>query len=245
LLPPLVACHEVVEASARFLEELTAPAKAAFPVSWDHSFISVGVDLGAVGLELSGLAKEPPERRATLAELAVYQQGDGLAFVVPSHAGEVLDVAPLTRTARLHQASPVYSVATLDLGAWLAGADWRPVEALPRLSYGGLVVHRRRFVLKPGEVKSAGEIAGALARVSGLPIGDVPRFMFMRMESEPKPILIDWWSGISMALALWSLGRGETLTLSEMWPSPEQCWLLGPGGHYTSELRTVMVRGPG
>ncbi len=260
LLPPLAACDEVVAASARFLEGLTAPAKAAFPVSWDHSFISVGVDLGAVGLELSGLAKEPPERRGTLAELAVYSRGasgEGLAFVVPSHMNEIadvpnvanvvdvanmIDVAPLTRTARLHQASPVYSVATLDLGSWLAGPDWRPVEALPRLSYGGLVVHRRRFVLKPDEVKSAGDVAGALARVSGLAVEHVPRFMFMRVESEPKPILIDWWSGISMALALWSLGRGETLTLSEMWPAPEQCWLRGPGGHYTSELRTVMVR---
>jgi len=255
LLPPLAACDEVVAASERFLEGLTAPAKAGFPVSWDHSFISVGVDLGAVGLELSGLAKEPPERRGTLAELAVYSRGargERLAFVVPSHAGEepdvvdvpdMIDVAPLTRTARLHQASPVFSVATLDLGSWLAGADWRPVEALPRLSYGGLVVHRRRFVLKPDEVKSAGDVAGVLARISGLPVEALPRFMFMRVESEPKPILIDWWSGISMALALWSLGRGETLTLSEMWPAPEQCWLRGPGGHYTSELRTVMWRG--
>jgi hypothetical protein len=164
---------------------------------------------------------------------------------VPSHAGEVIDVAPLTRTARLHQASPVFSVATLDLGSWLAGPDWRPVEALPRLGYGGLVVHRRRFVLKPEQVKSSAGLGPALAQVSGLEIEALPRFMFMRVESEPKPILIDWWSGVATALALWSLGRGETLTLSEMWPGPEQCWLRGPGGHHTSELRTVMVRDAG
>lgn len=237
----------VVAATRRFLAELTAPALPAFPVSYDHSFISVAPDLGAVGLELSGLAKEPPERRATFAELAVWHDGDALRFVVPSHAGGLLDVAPLTRTARLHQASPVFPLSVPDLAELLAAPDWRSRDALPRLAFGPLIVHRRRFRLEPADLGAIGDGADAgqrarelLARRAG--IAEAPRFMFARMASEPKPILIDWGSAIATGLARWSLGRDEALELSEMLPAPDECWLRSNGGTHTAELRTVLVR---
>ena len=237
--------HEapVVAATRRFLAELTAPAWPAFPVSYDHSFISVSPDLGAVGLELSGLAKEPPARRATFAELAVWDDGAALRFVVPSHDGTLLDVAPLTRTARLHQASPVFPLSAPDVAAFLAGPDWRPKASLPRLSFGGLIVHRRHFHLAPDDLPAIADGAAARALLAGRAgIAEAPRFMFARMASEPKPILIDWGSAIATELARWSLGRGEALELSEMLPAPEQCWLRSPVGHHTAELRTVLFR---
>ena len=52
-----------------------------------------------------------------------------------------------------------------------------------------------------------------------------------------------WLPFLATELALWSLGRGETLELSEMSPAPAQCWLRSPLGHHTAELRTVLVRG--
>lgn len=244
LLPSLVEAEAVVGETNTFLKGLCAPAMAAFPVSWDHSFISVGPDLGAVGLELSGLAREPIERRGTFVDLRVGRRADGaLGFRVRSHAGEDLEVAPITRTARVWLASPVWSVATMDLGAWLA-SGWRPIENMPRLSYEGLVVHRRKFAVKPEDVQGEGVAAvqAAIARRAGVAIEDLPRFMFLRVESEPKPILVDWESEVGSAVALWSLGRGESLSLSEMLPAPEQCWLEGPEGRHTAELRTVMVR---
>lgn len=240
LLPSLQACDAVVDETHTFLTQLCAPAQPAFPVSWDHSFISVGPDLGAVGLELSGLAKEPPERRATLVDLRVRLDGARLAFRVINHAGHDLEVAPITRSARLWQASPVWSAGTLDLGDWL-GAKWRPIEQIPRLAYGGLIVHRHRFRAEPDDLKT--DLLAAIASRSSVPIEALPRFMFMRVESEPKPILIDWHSAIGRGLAEWSLGRGEALTLSEMLPGPGALWLRGPDGSHTAELRTVMTRG--
>jgi len=245
LLPSLGLEAPLVARTRDLLNALCAPDLPSFPVSYDHSFISVGPDFGAVGLELSGLAKEPPERRATFAELAVYLDADEqLRFVVPSHADTpvALDVVPLTRTARLHQAAPVFPLSCPDLGDFLAGPDWRPKLALPRLAFGDLIVHRRRFELTPADLPllSKGGVRTHLARVAG--IATAPRFMFARMGSEPKPILLDWGSALATELAFWSLNRGETLELSEMLPAPEDCWLRSPLGHHTSELRTVIIR---
>ena len=239
LLPSLVHEEALVEATRAFLAALTAPDAPAFPASYDHSFISVGPDLGAGGLELSGLAKEPPARRATFAELAVYLDPDAglLRFIVPTHAGDTLGVVPLTRTARTHQAAPVFPLSCPDLGRFLAGPDWRPLEALPRLSFGDLVVHRKRYRLTPANLPA---LCGKDVRAHFGP--DAPRFMFARMASEPKPILIDWASALSTELALWALGRGETLELSEMLPDPDGCWLRSASGRHTAELRTVMFR---
>lgn len=242
LLPSLQACDAVVAETHAFLTQLCAPTQPAFPVSWDHSFISVGPDLGAVGLELSGLAKEPPERRATLVDLRVRHDGGRLLFRVRTHAGHDLEVAPITRSARLWQASPVWSAGTLDLGEWLA-AKWRPLEQIPRLAYGGLIVHRQRFRAEPGDLKAEAGLLASIAARSAVPAEALPRFMFTRVESEPKPILIDWQSTIGRGLAEWSLGRGEALTLSEMLPGPSELWLRGPDGTHTAELRTVMARG--
>ena len=243
LTPCLLPSVDVAatEATRAFLVELTAPALPAFPVSYDHSFISVGPELGAVGLELSGLAKEPTERRATFADLAVYAAEDGLRFVVENHATQSIDVVPLTRTARVHQAAPVFPLSCPDLADFLCGPDWRAREGLPRLSFGDLIVHRRRYLLTPDELPKLerGKVREYLAAKSG---GAAPRFMFARMASEPKPILIDWGSALSTELALWSLQRGEALELSEMLPAPEACWLESDAGHHTSELRTVLVR---
>lgn len=239
LLPSLVHAEAVIEQTRAFLRALTAPDAPAFPASYDHSFISVGPDLGAVGLELSGLAKEPPERRATFAELGVYLDDESglLRFVVPTHAGETLGVVPMTRTARLHQAAPTFPLSCPDLGRFLAGPDWRPLEALPRLALGDLVVHRRRYRLTPADLTRIDREDVRAYFGEG-----APRFMFARMASEPKPILIDWGSALSTELALWALGRGEALELSEMWPDPDGCWLRSPAGHHTAELRTVIVR---
>jgi len=244
LLPSLALEAPLVARTKALLAELCAPDRPAFPVSYDHSFISVGPDLGAIGLELSGLAKEPPARRATFAELAVYLDGDGtLRFVVPSHTGDLLDVVPLTRTARIHQAAAVFPLSCPDLGRFLAGPDWRAFESLPRLAFGDLVVHRRRFELTPADLPSLSKDAVRTYLAAKAGIAVAPRFMFARMGSEPKPILIDWGSALATELAFWSLTRGETLELSEMSPAPDHCWLRSASGHHTSELRTVLVRG--
>lgn len=244
LLPSLAQEAPLVARTRALLSTLCSPDNPSFPVSYDHSFISVGPDLGAIGLELSGLAKEPPERRATFAELAVYPDADGqLRFVVPSHAGATLGVVPLTRTARIHQAAPVFPLSCPDLGRFLAGPDWRALESLPRLAFGELLVHRRRFQLTPSDLPALSKDAVRPHLAARAGIATAPRFMFARMGSEPKPILIDWGSALATELAMWSLARGETLELSEMSPAPEQCWLRSGDGHHTAELRTVLVRG--
>ena len=243
LLPPLADAAGIVARTTASLAALTAPDLPAFPVSYDHSFISVGPDLGAVGIELSGLAKEPPSRRATFVDLAVHLAADGsLRFTVPAHDGTLLAVAPLTRTARLALASPVFPLHLQDFGDLLAGPDWRSKTALPRLAIGPLVVHRRRYQLTASDLLHPDEPPlQALARRHGLPLAALPRFMFVRVASEPKPILLDWDSALATQLAHWSLARGETLELSEMLPGPDALWLRSPEGHHTAELRTVLT----
>ena len=82
------------------------------------------------------------------------------------------------------------------------------------------------------------------ARVQGL-----PRWVFVRVPQEFKPVYVDLESPPSVEAmaklvrrAIDTVGDKSELSLSEMLPTPRQCWLTDAQGNtYTSELRIVAV----
>jgi hypothetical protein len=76
-----------------------------------------------------------------------------------------------------------------------------------------------------------------------------PRMCFYRVKHEPKPLFLDLDSPLAVdafARAVRGAGaRGGTeVTVTEMLPTPDQCWLSDSDGHrYCSEFRTLFVRG--
>lgn len=231
----------ITEATAASLRELSAGATPALVTSYAHSFISVGVDLGEIALELSGLSPNPPERRASFAELEVERTADGFRVLATTHTGELVPIAPLTRVTRLDLVAPAYPVGALDLPTFL-GSEWRYATALPRLAWGELVVHRRRWRVASKRWATEATTEACLRRLTKAVGPAFPRFTFARAESEPKPVLFDWHNPLSVEMAVWQARRDEALVFSELLPGPDDLWLEGPEGAHTAEIRMVWAR---
>lgn len=77
----------------------------------------------------------------------------------------------------------------------------------------------------------------AWAREHGL-----PRFLFFKPSAEAKPCYLDLESPLYVEGFVKLVRSSQHVTLSEMLPDPDQCWLVDAAGHrYSSELRLVAV----
>ncbi|MDX5594275.1 lantibiotic dehydratase [Pseudovibrio sp. SPO723] len=72
----------------------------------------------------------------------------------------------------------------------------------------------------------------------------ISQFSFVKIESEPKPILMDLENPLSVEAVLGAARGDGALRLSEMLPDGDRLWFSGTDGRsYTSELRMLMVGG--
>lgn len=231
----------VLSATAELLAALAAPDRPALVVRRRAAFMAWSPDLGSIALELDADSGQPPDRRAPLAELAIRLTDEGFRFRVTTHAGERVDVLPLTHGSRTALAARVFPVLPLELGGWLGGAD---PHGLPRMSLGPLVLHRRRFHVPSGAWAHEPDAAVAAQRLREL-APDLPRVVFTRPPGEPKPLVVDLANPCAVEMLRHEARRAPALTLVEMLPAPEDLWLVGPDGRHTAELRTVLFRGAG
>ena len=76
---------------------------------------------------------------------------------------------------------------------------------------------------------------------------DLPRWVFARFASERKPVYVDFASPVSVDALAKLIRRGTReepaeVTVSEMPPSPAECWLAdAEGNRYPSELRLAAL----
>jgi hypothetical protein len=74
----------------------------------------------------------------------------------------------------------------------------------------------------------------------------LPRFVFIKVPDEPKPLYVDLESPIYIDIMVRTIRRSENkqslLRFTEMIPNLDQLWLTdATGRHYTSELRLVAL----
>jgi hypothetical protein len=70
----------------------------------------------------------------------------------------------------------------------------------------------------------------------------LPRFVFLRIPEEGKPLYVDFASPISIEIFAKFVRRASAMSVSEMLPAHDETWLPDArGNRYTSELRLTAV----
>jgi hypothetical protein len=114
-------------------------------------------------------------------------------------------------------------------------------EHMERITVGRTVYRRESWRIAIGDCPSDPADVAGWARDHG-----VPRRVFVRMADEPKPSYLDVESSVLVRIFCRQIRRRadrpeQLMTVSEMLPRPEDCWLELGGERYTSELRIAAV----
>lgn len=166
-----------------------------------------------------------------VADLVVERQGDDLA-VVDRASGRSFDI-----------------IAFVDAYLTFASSgDFRLLPRgrhTPRVTVDGVVLCREQWNLSPSEsplVRAKGRYAQFLtARRWARELG-LPRWIFVKVPEEPKPIYIDLDSPIYVEMLAKLLRHSSRIAITEMLPSVDEVWLPDADGHaYTFEIRMVAV----
>jgi hypothetical protein len=123
----------------------------------------------------------------------------------------------------------------------------------PRLQVGKVIVQRESWTLQPDdEVRQAAERGGYDAFASFRDFRRqhaLPETVFVRgcmpqrlnFHKDVKPVFIDFRNPVLIEMLSKMTSRFRRLSINEMLPALEDCWLEGPGGHYSCEFRTVVM----
>jgi Lantibiotic dehydratase, N terminus len=144
------------------------------------------------------------------------------------------------------------------VGMWLANDIRDAFKAVaagrphtPRVRLDGLVVYRETWTVPVRDVPfrgGASEHATFVGARRWMRELGLPRFVFAKLSTEMKPFYADFASPVQVANLATELRAAHQhdstaqLSISEMYPAPEQAWLPDANGRrYTSELRLQFV----
>jgi hypothetical protein len=128
--------------------------------------------------------------------------------------------------------------------------DFLPAEPhTPQVSIDRLVVSRERWRFDAAGAAFAWntdeEQRYHAARRWAQDLG-MPRYVFVQPSRAVKPVYVDFDSPVFIDVLSRMVRRSDVLTVTEMMPAPDECWLIDAAGqHYTSELRLVAITAPG
>jgi hypothetical protein len=116
-----------------------------------------------------------------------------------------------------------------------------------RVRWGRLILRRRswRFdaAAQPSVDSTAARTFGGYLRLRRWQRArGLPDRIFVKLPTEPKPVLVDFRSPLLCAAWLRLAGKSETgFSASEMMPAPEEMWLVDGRGRFSSELRFTLT----
>jgi Lantibiotic dehydratase, N terminus len=115
------------------------------------------------------------------------------------------------------------------------------VKHMERITLGRTVLRRESWRISVGDCPTDPAGVAAWASDHGM-----PRRLFVRLSAERKPTYLDVESpvlarGFCRQIRRRADAPDELVAVSEMLPSPEDCWLELNGERYTSELRLAAV----
>ena len=115
----------------------------------------------------------------------------------------------------------------------------------PRIVVDDVVLQRERWSFAAAELAFAAA-ADEHSRYAGARAWrrahDMPRFVFVHASCDQKPFYVDFDSPVCVESFAHLARKSDTIAVSEMLPSPAECWLPDAEGRlYTAELRTLVV----
>lgn len=127
-----------------------------------------------------------------------------------------------------------------------------PSRHMPRITIDRMVVSREAWHFAPQDLPFASEktpLERFIATRRWAQSHEMPRFVFAKVATEPKPCFIDFDSPMYVEMFLKMVRQdlredpaAFSLAITEMLPAPDRLWLQDKDGeHYTSELRFVAV----
>lgn len=174
---------------------------------------------------------KPAEKQLRLGQMCVTEQ-DGQFAIRDRLNGQTFDIlAPFERYLRLA------SGTTFRLATNLARQ--------PRVTVDGTVLLRAAWKVPSREISALDKPVGEARFQALTDWGDklgLPQRIFVRFPSEPKPIMVDRASILSVDMMATLARREENIEITEMLPDLEDAWLPGPpGGPGLTEFRLVLV----
>jgi lantibiotic biosynthesis dehydratase-like protein len=191
-------------------------------------------------LELApGPCDVPPDRLVPVSEVVVERAPDGRLVANSRNRALSFDLLESLSAAIQGEVTSRFKMLAGDAHT-------------PRVQIDRLVVARQTWRFRAADLWFAFESEGATRfhearRWAGA--YELPRHVFVKTTAEVKPFYVDLTSpvyvdGLSRA-ARRCVERGmgeEWVSVSEMLPGPDECWLRDADGHsYTSELRLIAV----
>ncbi|MEV0825401.1 hypothetical protein [Nonomuraea rubra] len=190
-------------------------------------------------LELGGVAADPRRRRVGLDELYVHSDGQravlhakGMDEPLLLHNGE--------HDTALHTAFALPRVRPPRLG---------DLARVPRLTWDNVVVSRRRWLLGRASFEALGQAGGdrellvAMARLRE--VHELPVAFFASTARERRSLYVDTRSPALLEGLARMAASGERVTVTEVLPGPEACWLREGEKRFAAELRCVYLRPAG
>lgn len=181
----------------------------------------------------AGVTNISPERLVPIAELEATLH-DGLLYV--------------QRVGRPETRFFLLECVRRDFVRYLLTVDpvSLPGKKTPRLTWGKVVLLRRRWRFDPDEYPSLDAHGFELFReIRRWAVGcGLPEHVFVRVPLEPKPLFVDFGNYHTIEMLAKQLRSADRATFSEMLPGRDGLWLTDRGGtdRYTCELRFTMYR---
>lgn len=117
----------------------------------------------------------------------------------------------------------------------------------PRVMAGDVLVQRARWWLGREDLglagtRDTGAVVRAVQRLRAT--RGIPRFCFVHVGGEPKPVGIDLDNPLAVdaLVSLVMAGDSQEISMAEMRPAPDELWLRRRSGLTTSEFRIAMRR---
>ncbi|HEU5231193.1 MAG TPA: hypothetical protein VFU49_25450, partial [Ktedonobacteraceae bacterium] len=209
----------------------TIPAKRmravlTLPKDWRFLF---GADSGGVAL---------PEQSLPIGQL-VLEEREGVLLVRTRDGSKRFELLEILDGFLSLLVSDAFKILT-------------PAAHTPRITFDRLVVCREAWRMAPAALDWAFDTE-ALERYVGAcrwaRTQKMPRFLFVRLPNEPKPYYVDLESPLYVDLLAKAVRQAQkvstkdaTITVTEMLPDPEHCWLPdAEDNRYTSEIRIAVV----
>ena len=182
-------------------------------------------------IEAFSRSVKPREQVIPFGELNVARSADGVELEWGSRQQQLeLSCAPPEALHLAIFSAPIVRYEPMSLG-----------RHTPRVEINGIVYQREKWRFEADELSTfLGDAVGFELFLRCQEFREqlgCPEHVFVNASAEVKPFYLNWSNFFLLELLAHLARTNERLSVTEMLPLPEDCWLADEHGHYMCELR--------